>query len=247
MRIESGHGKELANLAKLYTNEAKYSDENDSFSFKLTIFHDMCDRADVSQSAKLKAFSTMLKGLAFDYYYSNMSTDIFIIFDEVCFSMRNYFEGAEYRRSILSKWNNLILKSVMTSNEDKSIEECLQLLIKNLRHLQHGLNSELRSEKFIHNKLINACQDVFVCQYACFKFSDSLADLINDLRSSIVIYQKANSIIETFEAFFIDRRYHKNFSFRINQNHRFQNRRFQDRRFQDRSKRKCFVCQKEEC
>jgi hypothetical protein len=48
MRTESGHGKELANLAKLYTDEAKYSGENDSFSFKLTIFHDMCDRADVS-------------------------------------------------------------------------------------------------------------------------------------------------------------------------------------------------------
>ncbi len=110
-------------------------------------------------------------------------------------------------------------------------------MIKNLRHLQHDLNSELRSEKFTHNKLINACQDVFVCQYVCFKFSDSLVDLINDLRLSIIIYQKANSIIETFEAFFIDRRYHKNFSFPINQN----------RRYQNRSKRKCFVCQKIEC
>jgi hypothetical protein len=48
MQIESKHENELANLAKLYTNEAKYNDENDSFSFKLTIFHDMCDRADVS-------------------------------------------------------------------------------------------------------------------------------------------------------------------------------------------------------
>jgi hypothetical protein len=125
--------------------------------------------------------------------------------------MKNYFEDAEYRRSILSKWNNLILKTIMikSENENKFIEECLQLLIKNLRHLQHDLNSELRSKKFIHNKLINACQDVFACQYACFKFSDSLVDLINDLRSSIVIYQKTNSIIETFEAFFIDRRYHK--------------------------------------
>jgi hypothetical protein len=103
MRIESGHEKELANLAKLYTNEAKYSDENDSFSFKLTIFHDMCDRADVLQSAKLKAFSTMLKDLALDYYYSNMSTDTLIIFDEVCFSMRNYFEDVEYKRDILFK------------------------------------------------------------------------------------------------------------------------------------------------
>ncbi len=128
---------------------------------------------------------------------------------------------------------------MMTSNEEKSIEECLQLLIKNLRHLQHDLNFELRSKKFIHNKLINACQDVFVCQYACFKLSDSLIDLINDLRSSIIIYQKVNSanFLETFEAFFIDKRYHKNFPSRINQN----------RRFQNRFKRKCFVCQKEEC
>jgi chaperonin GroEL (HSP60 family) len=137
----------------------------------------------------------------------------------------------------------------MTSNESKSIEECLQLLIKQLRHLQHDLNSKLRSEKFIHNKLINACQNVIACQYACFKLSDSLVDLINDLRSSIVIYQKVNSAnsLETFEAFFIDKRYHKNFSSRMNQNHRFQNRRFQNRRFQNRFKRKCFVCQKEEC
>jgi hypothetical protein len=105
MRIESEHEKELANLSKLYTNEAKYSDENDSFSFKLTIFHDMCDRADVSQSTKLKAFFIMLKDLTFDYYYSNMfiSTITVITFDDVCFSMKNYFENVEYRRNILFK------------------------------------------------------------------------------------------------------------------------------------------------
>jgi hypothetical protein len=103
MRIESKHEKERANLAKLYINEAKYSDENDSFSSKLTIFHDICDCADVSQSVKLQAFFTMLKDLTLDYYYSNMNTDIFIIFDEVCFSMRNYFEDAEYKKDILSK------------------------------------------------------------------------------------------------------------------------------------------------
>ncbi len=249
IRIESsGHEKELANLAKLYTNEAKYSDENDSFSFKLTIFHDMCNRADVSQSAKLKAFLIMLKDLTLDYYYSNMFTITIavITFDEVCFSMRNYFEDAEYRRDILFKWNNLKLKSIMTSNEDKSVEECVQLLIKQLRHLQHDLNSKLRSEKFIHNKLINACQDVFVCQYVCFKPRDSLIDLINDLRSSIIIYQKTNSsnFIETFETFFIDRRYHKNLSLRTDNSSSRIN---QDRRHLYLSKKKCFVCHKEEC
>jgi hypothetical protein len=245
IRTESGgHGKELANLAKLYTDEAKYSGENDSFSFKLTIFHDMCDRADVPQSAKLKAFFTMLKGLALDYYYSNMFTNIMtlIIFDEVCFSMRNYFEDAEYRRGTLSKWNNLILKSVMirSRNESKFIEECLQLLIKDLRHLQHDLNSKLRSEKFIHNKLINACQDVFVCQYVCFKLSDSLVDLINDLRSSIVIYQKVNSA-NFIETFFTDRRYHKNFSSRINQNRRYPPKLFFEEEMFRMSKRRMLI------
>jgi hypothetical protein len=65
----------------------------------------MCDRVDVSQSAKLKAFLIMLKNLALDYYYSNMFTitTTVITFDEVCFSMRNDFEDAEYRRDILFK------------------------------------------------------------------------------------------------------------------------------------------------
>ena len=57
--LTSGHGKELSNLAKMYTDEAKYSGENNSF--KLTIFHDICARADVPYEAKMKAFSTMLE------------------------------------------------------------------------------------------------------------------------------------------------------------------------------------------
>jgi hypothetical protein len=59
----SGHGRELATLAKLYTDEAKYSGENDSFSFKLTIFHDISRRAGVPPEARLKAFPTMLSPL----------------------------------------------------------------------------------------------------------------------------------------------------------------------------------------
>lgn len=191
----------------MYTDEAKYSGENDSFAFKLTIFHDICSRADVPHEAKLKAFPTMLKGLALDYYYSNVSISGPMSFDEVCWAMRLYFEGAEYRRSFLSKWNGLTLKSIVgqTENEGKTMEECLQLLVKELRHLQHGLDPELRTEKFIHNRLINACQEIPACQYACFKPSDTLAGLINDLRSSIVTFQKANSS----ETFFTDQRYYK--------------------------------------
>ncbi len=253
-----GYGRELANLAKLYSEKAKYSGKNDNFSFKLTMFNDMCDRVDVSFEAKLKAFSTMLKELALDYYYANViSSKNAFTFDDVCISIMSYFEDAEYKRSILNKWNNITLRTMMSFNENKSMNECLQLLIKELRHLQHDLESTLRIDDFIHNKLVNACQKIPACQYACFKSSEILTELINDLKSSIIIYQKAHFIEFSFfiesTTHFIDRRYHRNFSSRISQNREYQDRGqhrgYQNRRNQDqeRIEKKCFVCQKEEC
>jgi hypothetical protein len=48
-------GKQLGNLGKTYTDEMKYSGENDNFDYKLVIFNDFCDRADVPEAAKAKA------------------------------------------------------------------------------------------------------------------------------------------------------------------------------------------------
>ncbi len=139
----------------------------------------------------------------------------------------------------------------MSFNESKSMNECLQLLIKELRHLQHDLESTFRIDEFIHNKLVNACQKISACQYACFKFSDILTELINDLKSSIIIYQKAHFIEFSFLIefiLFIDRRYHRNFQSRTReQNRAYQNRKYQNRRNQNRTSKVCFVCQKEEC
>ena len=41
MPIAKTYNKELANLAKLYINEFKYSSENNNFDFKLIIFTDL--------------------------------------------------------------------------------------------------------------------------------------------------------------------------------------------------------------
>jgi hypothetical protein len=68
-REQSTFGKELANLAKMYTDESKYSGENDNFDYKLVIFHDICSRVDIPDSIKAKAYPTMLRGLALDHYY----------------------------------------------------------------------------------------------------------------------------------------------------------------------------------
>ena len=45
----TGHGQKFLNLAKLYINEANYSDKNNSFVFKITIFHNICAHANISQ------------------------------------------------------------------------------------------------------------------------------------------------------------------------------------------------------
>jgi hypothetical protein len=38
-------GKELTNLAKLYTKDTKYSSEDNNFNYKLMIFHNLCEKA----------------------------------------------------------------------------------------------------------------------------------------------------------------------------------------------------------
>jgi hypothetical protein len=82
----SGFGKELANLAKLYTKKSKYNRENDNFDYKLTIFHNLCDRADVLLKAKTKGLPIMLRGLALRQYYLNINIKgtLTLTFDDLC-------------------------------------------------------------------------------------------------------------------------------------------------------------------
>ncbi len=120
------------------------------------------------------------------------------------------------------------------------MEECLEKLIDELWHLQHGLDPELRTDRFIHNKLINTCHNLSTYQHACFKPADSLAELINDLCFLIITYTKVNP---TSEAFFTDRQYHK-YDRRFENSHSNQT---QPRTSDNRKTKKCFVCLKEGC
>jgi hypothetical protein len=58
----------------MYTDESRYSSENDNFDYKLVIFNDLCSRADIPDigDIRAKAYLTMLRGLALDHYYSSI-------------------------------------------------------------------------------------------------------------------------------------------------------------------------------
>ena len=128
-------------------------------------------------------------------------------------------------------------------NDDKSMIDCLNILINELRHLQHNLNSKLQNELFMQNHFIIACENVAACRLTCYKHSSTLIDQIADLHISITSYEKSRSF-ET-KNFFTDKRYKsmkkfepKQSSFRTQILYRSFRSRSSDR------KKKCFVCEK---
>jgi hypothetical protein len=181
---ERDHGRAIANLAKLYTEEDKYDGWNDNFDYKLIIFHNNCDTVGIPKSLRNKAYHRMLRGLARQHYFTNMKNDSQIpTLEQLCDATRNFFEGEEYHRRMLERWNTLTLRKLMsrTDNSGKTTIDCLELLILELRQIQNGLDPNLRTEKLLHRKVIDACQDIPSCKQACFKPSSSLSGLFNKL------------------------------------------------------------------
>lgn len=135
---------DLINLSRLYADEYKYSGEGDSFDFKYGIFIDLCEKAEVPKELYFKAFSKMLKGTALNHFYTSIKTDPCITqLFEICENMRQTFEGEDFKRTMLTKWNNTTLQTVLSKNPGKDIETCLQILIEELRATQMTLKKNL--------------------------------------------------------------------------------------------------------
>ena len=247
----------------MYSDEIKYSDKNDSWNFKFIIFYNMCVKAEVSETVKLMTFLIMFKKIALNYYYFNVIVwRSALNFVQACVLINSYFENAEYKRNVLIKWNVIIFLSVMitSKHQNKFIHNCLQILIKKLRHLQHDLEKKFQFDRFIHNKLITVYQEVPTCQYVCFKFFDTLVGLINDLQSFIIIFSKLHlHQIENYQldaAYYIHRRYRNNYSKKRPSDDSDQLRTSYDRKKNnfDRTmisynakKKRCYICNKTDC
>ena len=129
-------------------------------------------------------------------------------YDQICNMIVIYFEKIEYRRIILNKWNVIIFVSIIKKieNEKKLLNNCFQLFIQNLKYLQHELIMNFQKDDFFHNKFITACWNVLVCRFACYELFDIVTELINDIWSFILTFNKIYQI----EIFFIDQRLHEN-------------------------------------
>jgi hypothetical protein len=88
----------------LYTEKKKYGGDGNSFDYKYNVFIDLCKKAELLINAYFKAFSIMLKGAALKHYYTTYKTDLKITqLADLCYSIRNTFKDAKYKRSMLTK------------------------------------------------------------------------------------------------------------------------------------------------
>lgn len=86
-----------------------------------------------------------------------------------------------------------ILKSIIEKNEGNLMKKYLQLLIKDLYHLQYRLDVEFRTNQFIHNKLlIYVKTSLLVNMHILNPQTPWLAFVVYDLHSFIITFQKAN-------------------------------------------------------
>jgi hypothetical protein len=201
----------------------------------------------------MKAFPTMLKGLAQDHFYNNQLSSRTL--EEVCTNLRNFFEGPGYHRRNLDEWNSTTLASTIAKNPEKTTYENVQLLINKLRQLQYGLSPALRNTEFLHNKLVTACQGSPACRYAVSDPPADLGNLINKLQSSITSYEKEQEQEQVSGAFFTDRRYRSNGQSKYKGQSNYKSRPSTRRPYSrdayyphDASNRRtCFICKKEGC
>ena len=126
-------------MTRLYTDEVKYSGEQDNFDFKFEIFQNYCLQASVPKQAYTIAIPTMLCGLALKYYFTHLK-DLTLL-ENVYAGLKSYFEGDKYKRDILSKWNAITLKQVATQG-GLDTGQAFQKLIDEMWQLQRGLAKE---------------------------------------------------------------------------------------------------------
>ncbi|RKF64337.1 hypothetical protein GcM3_133029, partial [Golovinomyces cichoracearum] len=249
-----GFSRELSTLAKLYNDCSKYSGNGDSFDYKFDIFLRQCENADIPRNGLKNAFPIMLKEDALYYYYNSLGSEQKFSLESMCKIFKDKFEGVEHKKALLDNWNKFNFETIKNRKENtgKNMIECVRILPRELRTMQHGLDINLRNDAFIHNKIVTACENQSAFKTVCERPSPTLAGLLSDLRSAAAVHDRINNItINESSTLFTDRRYHQG-----QQRYPF-NRENNMKQFQFKSSisgksgikpgKRCIVCKKEGC
>jgi len=249
------HGANIGHLRKAYNEEIKYGGSEDTFDTCYRIFIELCGSTGVHTAEAMKrAFWIMLKGDALQFYFDNIEKWTQLRTDPIL-AVRNNYENEEHLRHIQEQWDTTTLPYVVSKNPEKSISECLELMLQDLRRLYSKLRPQVRNDITFHAKLISATRLIPACHAATGKPSPTIASLIEDLRSSISQYEdtKQAAAQHPTKVYYTDRHYYRRQSrspYRGRPPYQNQQQ-YSDRRRRssswNRSQKTCNVCKKVGC
>lgn len=249
--------RELTQLDKTYREEEKFGGTGDNFVFKINIFYDKCRRAGISSTAYMEAASIMLIDQAQSHYYANGG--IAASWKEFCRKMETFFEGLEWQRLNLTRWQTIKINDIVSSNPFLTTTECLRKLIIEMNIVQRDLNSAYHGTTHLRKNIVRACRGHPALTNGLNNSSMDTFGLVNNLYTSIINYEAIHkpSMQQTYiqddgqkdELYFTDRQYHKDKS-NFRRLYRFNDKTssFRKRsRIPFRQSKRCFVCSKSGC
>jgi len=175
-------------------------------------------------------------------------------------SIREAFEGPDFKRSQLAKWNTLTYQKLRTENPTKSAPQCIDMLVSELYTIRRNLDDVFRSDKVLYARIVDACTGSKECQVAISKSPRETTNAHHSLKSCITTYivtygdpftVSTNVTEGVADTHLVDRRYNRNqFNSRNGRFGRPSNRFGRDKPSFPRSNRydrTCYVCHKPGC
>ncbi|KAE8549770.1 hypothetical protein EYB25_008294 [Talaromyces marneffei] len=201
----------ISHLRKAYNEEIKYGGSEDTFDMCYRIFIELCGSTGVhTAEAMRRALWIMLKGDALQFYFDNIEKWTQLRIDPVI-AVKNNYENEEHLRHVQEQWDTMTLPYIVSKNPEKSISECLELMLQDLRRFYNKLRPQVRNDVTYHAKLISATRLVPACHAATGKPSPTIPGLVEDLRSSVSQYEDTRQAAaqHPIKAYYTDRRYHR--------------------------------------
>ena len=181
--------------------------------------------------------------------------------------IRAYFHTPENHQLFLNEWRTTMLTTIITSNPEKDLAQCLEIVIEKLQRTYQGLVQNFgASEGSLAGQLVSACQGVPACANVLIRPATTFEGVASELRSAIGVWMRCNgSNLRGYHshlsqqgddsAFYTDRRYNRSDIRQDNRPNSDQrperfNRPNNERqlvRYNRRQDKKCFVCGKQGC
>ena len=248
--------RELIQLDKCYKDAEKFTDIDDNFEFKSSIFEKKCKRIDLSSDAYMLKVSIMLIESALNFYYSHRKTAT--RYTNFCIKIQNFFENPEWQRLNLAKWQTIIFADVIAANPTLITTECLRKMCTKMNEIQRNVTLAFQKNEHLKKNIIKTCRENAAVSADLTNPLIDVSDLVNNLHASIINYETvykpqtpaaaaAGYVQEDDdEAYFVNRQ------FRRKQQYRDRERGKGDRYPQTLKsstfrKKRCFVCSRENC